>query len=132
MLLPDLSPAEIDSVEGQIEALGVSALIVPLGGIGATFPTFVQNNADLRFTIDTAVEEWLHQYLAFRPLGFRYVLDLLGIARNYDIVTINETVASIVSSEIGTHVYSKYYAADEAVVQPAPTTKSLPSISTPQ
>jgi len=41
----------------------------------------VDNSADLRFTIDAAAEEWLHQYLAFKPLGFNYVLNLLGINR---------------------------------------------------
>jgi hypothetical protein len=56
-------------------------------GTRACHPTFVANNADLRWTIDTAAHEWLHQYLAFKPLGFRYVLDLLGIAHNYEIGT---------------------------------------------
>ncbi len=115
MLLPDLSVERAESLEAEIEALGVSALVVPLGGLGATFPTFVQNNADLRFTIDTAAEEWLHQYLAFKPLGFDYVLHLLGITRNYDIVTINETVAGMVAKEIGEQVYDTYYAKSEPV-----------------
>jgi predicted nucleic acid-binding Zn-ribbon protein len=123
MLLPDLSLDKAEALETQVGDLGVSALVVPLGGLGATFPTFVDNGADLRFTIDAAAEEWLHQYLAFKPLGFNYVLDLLGIARNYDVATINETVASMVSKEIGAQVYDKYYASDEPATQPAPTTK---------
>lgn len=123
MLLPDLSLEKAEALEAEVENLGVSALVVPLGGLGATFPTFVDNGADLRFTLDAAAEEWLHQYLAFKPLGFRYVLDLLGIARNYDVVTINETVAGMVSKEIGAQVYDKYYAADESVTPPAPATK---------
>jgi len=47
--------------------------------------------------------------MAFKPLGFRYVLDLLGVARNYEIATINETVASMVSEEISAIVCDRYY-----------------------
>ena len=79
---------------------------VQIGGLGATYPAFVADNADLRWTIETAAHEWVHQYLAFKPLGFRYVLDLLGITTNYDIDTINETVADLVGQEIGTEVYN--------------------------
>jgi hypothetical protein len=56
-----------------------------------------------------AIEEWLHQYLAFRPLGFLYALDLIGVSQNYEIVTMNETLASMVSDEIGLILYQKYY-----------------------
>ena len=83
--------------------------MVALGGLGATYPTFVANDAGLQFTIDTATEEWLHQYLAFKPLGFLYLLDLTGVSRNYDITTMNETLASMVSKEIGAIVSEKYY-----------------------
>jgi hypothetical protein len=64
---------------------------------------------DLRSTINAATEEWLHQYLAFRPLGFRYVLDVTGLIRNYDIACMNETLAGMVSKEIGDLVYDRYY-----------------------
>ena len=89
--------------------MGVSSLVVELGGFGATYPSFVANDASLRFTIDTTVEEWLHQYLAFKPLGFLYLLDLTGVSRNYEIATMNETLASMVSKEIGAIIYEKYY-----------------------
>jgi hypothetical protein len=110
MLLPDLSTVEMESLEAKVDNLNVSALVVPLGGLGATFPTFVNNGTDLRDALVAAVHEYLHQYLAFKPLGFRYVLDLSGISRNYDIVTINETVANMASKEIGAQIYQEYYA----------------------
>ncbi|MFC1951894.1 hypothetical protein ACFLYI_02485, partial [Chloroflexota bacterium] len=75
----------------------------------ATYPSFATNDASLRFTLDTVTEEWLHQYLVFKPLGFRYLLDLTGVARNYEIATINEALAGMVSKEIETMVYEKYY-----------------------
>jgi hypothetical protein len=109
MLQPDLITDEINDIETRTDQLDVSSLVVGIGGLGATYPTFVANDMDLQTTINAAAEEWLHQYLAFRPFGFRYVLDLTGIARNYDIARMNETVASMVSQEIGSRVYNKYY-----------------------
>lgn len=106
----ELSPIQVEDIESRVDALGVSSLVVEPGGFGGTYPTFVINSAGLRFTIDAATEEWLHQYLAFKPLGFRYVLHLTSISRDYEIVTINETVASMVSKEIGAMVYDRYYA----------------------
>ena len=113
-LVPDMSVAEMETVEAQADELGVSSLVVGLGGIGATYPTFVTNDASLSFTIDAVAEEWLHQYLAFKPLGFLYVLDLTGISRNYDIAAMNETLASMVSTEIGAIVYKVYYSGYES------------------
>lgn len=74
----------------------------------------------LHSTINIAVEEWLHQYLALKPLGFRYVLDLLGISRDYEIATMNETLAGIVSDEIGALVLTRYYP-DYEVTPPPPS-----------
>jgi len=107
-LEPDLIPEEIEDIEARVAELGVSSLVVRVGGF-ATYPSLVANDASLRFTIDTTTEEWLHQYLALKPLGFLYLLDLTGLSRNYEIATMNETLASMVSKEIGSIVYEKYY-----------------------
>ena len=109
----NISLEQIEDIEDKVDNLDVSSLVVELGGFGGTYPTLVSNNASLQFTVDTATEEWLHQYLVFKPLGFRYLLDVTGIARNYEIATISETVASMVSKEIGSMVYEKYYAQHE-------------------
>ncbi|MCX6010881.1 MAG: hypothetical protein NT134_01235 [Chloroflexi bacterium] len=116
----NLTLEEIESIETEADALGVSSLVVALGGTGALYPTLVLDDASLRFTIDAAVEEWLHQYLALKPLGFRYILDLLGISRDYEIATMNETLAGIVSAEIGALVLAKYYP-DYADSSPPPS-----------
>ncbi|MCJ7605687.1 MAG: hypothetical protein MUO19_06605 [Dehalococcoidales bacterium] len=113
LLLPDILLEDIETIEEEVEALGYSALVVGLGGI-ASYPNYVTNDAGIRFILDTAAEEWLHQYLAFTPLGFYYVLDLLGIRQDDDIATMNETVAEIVAKEIGGRIYTKYYTQDEA------------------
>jgi len=107
-LQPSISLEEIEDIEAKVDKLGVSSLVVELGG-SATYPSFVTNEASLRFTFDTATEEWLHQYLVFKPLGFLHLLDLTGVRRNYDIATMNETLASMVSKEIGAIVCEKYY-----------------------
>ncbi len=109
MLQQNLSLEEIESIEVEVDELGVSSLVTEIGGFAA-YPSVITSNNGLHFTIDTATEEWIHQYLAFKPLGFLYVLDLSGISRNYEIVTMNETLASMVSKEIGSLVCEKYYA----------------------
>ena len=114
-LQPNLDLAQIEDIEARTDSLGVSSLVVELGGLGGTYPTLVTNEASLRFTLNAVAEEWLHQYLAFRPLGFLYLLDVTGLSRNYEITTINETVAGIVSKEIGTIVYDRYYRQREDV-----------------
>ena len=109
-LKQDISLDQMEKLESKLEQLNVSALVIPIGGLGATYPSFVMENSDLKYTIDTAAEEWLHQYLAFKPLGFRYVLDLLNIKPDADIDSINETVAGLASEELGDLVYARFYA----------------------
>ncbi|MFC1899811.1 hypothetical protein ACFLXP_05770 [Chloroflexota bacterium] len=109
LLQPQLSTTVVETIESEADDLDVSSLVLGIGGLGATYPSFVNNKNSMRFTINTAVEEWLHQYLTFRPLGFKYLLDLTGISRNYEIATMNETVASMLSKEIGSMIYKKYY-----------------------
>jgi len=109
ILLPSLSLEEIEDIEAEVDKLGVSSLVVELGGLGATYPNLVTDEASLQFTIDTATEEWLHQYLVFKPLGFLYLLDTTGVSRNYEIAIMNETLAGMVSQEIGTMVVENYY-----------------------
>ena len=104
-----ISLKEMEEIEAEVDKLGVSSLVVELGGLGATYPTLVTNEASLRFTVNTVTEEWLHHYLVFKPLGFLYLLDLTGVSRNYEIAIINETLASMVSKEIGSIVCQRYY-----------------------
>jgi hypothetical protein len=107
-LQPHIGLEEMEAIEGEVDGLGVSSLVLELGGLAA-YPSFVTNNASLRFTLDTVTEEWIHQYLLFKPLGFLYLLDLTGVGRNYEIATINESLAGMVSREVGSMVYDKYY-----------------------
>jgi hypothetical protein len=109
VLLQDMSIEQRESLESSIDALGLSSLVDDLGGFGGTYPSLVSDEGSMRFLLNTIAEEWLHQYLVFKPLGFRYLLDCIGIKQEPDIVTINETAVGIVSREIGGEVYSRYY-----------------------
>lgn len=123
LLSQDISTQQIDNIESGVDALHVSSLVVELGGFGGAYPTFVTNTSDIRFTIETAIHEWLHQYLAFKPLGFFYLLDALGIRPDYDVATMNETVADIVSQELASSLLCHYYSNCEVAgrpVTPAP------------
>lgn len=109
LLSQNLSIEDKEIIEAQVDGLGVSSLVIDLGGFAAAYPPFVTDNADIEFTIDTIIEEWLHQYLAYRPLGFRYLLDSIGIRQDPDVIIMNETLAGMVSDEIGDEVIARYY-----------------------
>ena len=109
LLRQELTVEEMEYIEDQIDALGLSALVVSLAGFSATYPTIISDQLNLTDTINTTVEEWLHQYLIFRPLGFLYLLDSVGIRRNSDIVTMNETLAGLFSREVGSEICERYY-----------------------
>ena len=109
MLVDSLDSRTATELEARVDALGVSSLVIQIGGLGATYPTFVADDATMEWTIQTIAEEWLHQYMFFTPLGFLYVLDGLGLRRDYEIATMNETVAGIVSAEVAERVLERFY-----------------------
>jgi hypothetical protein len=102
LLQPGLSVRQMEQVETRAEALGYSALVVPIGGLG-TYPAMVPYSSNLKFLLTTVAHEWTHQYLALRPLGYRYSL---GLERDPDVIAINETVADMVGQEIGEAAYA--------------------------
>jgi hypothetical protein len=109
MLQPGLTAAEMESIETQVDGMDVSSMVTGIGGLAATYPAFVADGMSLRQTINAATEEWLHQYLVFRPLGLRYLLDITGVSPDYEIACMNETLAGIVSKEVGALIYEEYY-----------------------
>ena len=109
LLRQDLSENEIEEAEKRVDALGFSSLVVELGGFGAAYPAIVSPNMELQQIINAAVEEWAHQHLAFKPLGFLYLIDSLGIRQDPEIIIMNESLAGIIADEIGKAVYENYY-----------------------
>lgn len=109
LLVDGLAVEEMERIEAASEGPDHSALVVALGGFGGLYPALVADTSSLSFLVEAATEEWFHQYLAFTPLGYRYVVHLLGVRRDYPIVTMNETVAGMVSEELARAVLVRYY-----------------------
>jgi hypothetical protein len=90
------------ALEARVEhGLDVSALVVPIGGVGM-YPTMVMRTTDLNWLTSTIAHEWTHNYLEFRPLGLLY-------DHTPELRTMNETTADIVGGEIGAKVIARYY-----------------------
>jgi hypothetical protein len=100
LLKSDLTLEQIEGVERREEAKGVSALVVGIGGVG-TYPSSIPPSADYADLLETVAHEWLHQYLFFRPLGWRYFEDP-------SLATINETVVTIAGRELGAMAAERY------------------------
>lgn len=97
-----LTVPEQEALEAAIvDQLDLSALVVPIGGLGV-YPTMIVENGNLNWTAATIAHEWVHIWLLRWPLGYRYLEG--GVIR-----TINETVASLVGDEIGALVIERYY-----------------------
>jgi len=93
-LIPGLTLEQQIELESEVEKnLGVSALVVPLGGLG-TYPTMIMETSWINWVVEAVTHEWTHIYLYFTPLGQRY-------ETSGDMRTINETTASLVGKAIG-------------------------------
>jgi len=112
-LRTDLTLPEMVALEQKVESgLNVSALVVPIGGIGV-YPTMVLSTSNLQNLVETVAHEWIHNYLTLRPLGLSY-------EKNADTRTMNETTASIAETEIALNLLKQFYPED--IPQPSPQT----------
>jgi hypothetical protein len=101
-LNPGLSANQMDDLETEVaRGLDVSALIVPLGGVGI-YPTMVYRESALEYLLKTVAHEWIHNYLTFKPLGWHYY-------DNPQLRSMNETTADICGSEISQAVLRNFY-----------------------
>ena len=116
LLIQGLSVDVMAQIEGKVDALDLSSLVVPLGGFGAAYPALVSPDMAPAHIVNAAVEEWAHQYLAFKPLGFLYLVDSLGLRQDPDVIVMNETLAGMIAQEIGDKVYEHYYSNPESQV----------------
>ena len=100
----DMTLEEKVRLEQKVEASrDVSALVVPIGGMG-TYPTMVQESTNLTWIVEVIGHEWIHNYLALRPLGMNYYTSA-------ELRTMNETAASLLGTAIGWDVIRQYYPA---------------------
>ncbi|MFA5079182.1 MAG: hypothetical protein WC541_06845 [Dehalococcoidia bacterium] len=108
LLQPGMDAARMEELEDGIAEKGLSALVVKIGGFGAAYPAVVSPSLPLKTIAEAVVEEWAHQYLALRPLGFLYLLDSLGFSQDPGVITMNETLAGMMADEISAAVCSRY------------------------
>ena len=98
LLAPDLPLLERDRIERELfEEHDLSALVDNIAGL-STYPTIVSDQSTLRSVLRTAVHEWLHAYLFFRPLGWNW-------RRSPEMFSLNETVAELAGNELGDAVF---------------------------
>ncbi|OGO34030.1 MAG: hypothetical protein A2W35_14015 [Chloroflexi bacterium RBG_16_57_11] len=117
-LVPELTVGQQVNLEEQVDqALDVSSLVVPIGGVGA-YPTMVNETSNLEWLSEVVAHEWIHNFLTIRPLGMNYL-------KSPELRTMNETAASIAGKEIGRSILEKYY--PEMVPPPAPASPASPT-----
>jgi hypothetical protein len=105
LLSPDLDTAGIERMEARVDALGVSSLVSGIGGFGS-YPSMVPDTESLPRALEAVAHEWVHHYLAFRPLGRAFF-------SSYDMRTVNETVSDLVGGEVGRLTFERYYRESE-------------------
>lgn len=113
LLRGDMTVDEREALEDQYRRRGLSALVAGVSGIG-TYPALVPPDRGYAETLELMAHEWTHNYLAFRPLGFRYF-------QSSDLSTINETVADLAGRELGRLAAERFPLAAEPSPSPSPT-----------
>ncbi len=99
---PSLTLEDVLALETQVErGMDVSALVVPIGGVG-TYPTMISESTSLVWITDVIAHEWVHNYLTLHPLGLHYY-------SSPELRTMNETTASILGGEFGLLTLERYY-----------------------
>lgn len=101
-LMQGLSIAEREALETAVfENLNLSALVVPIGGLGV-YPSMIMETSNLNWLAEVVAHEWSHLWMGPYPISLYYVSD-------HQVRTMNETTASIVGTEIGEEVIVRYY-----------------------
>jgi hypothetical protein len=109
------------ALENRVEqGLDVSALVVPIGGVGV-YPTMIMRTTDLNWLTSTIAHEWTHNFLEFRPLGLLY-------DHTPQLRTMNETTADIVGGEVGAEVLRRFYPEAQHAAQPRLDHVGLPRL----
>lgn len=123
---PDLTLDQQVALEDEVATtLNVSALVVPIGGVG-TYPTMIAQTSNLNWLTEVIAHEWIHNYLTLRPLGVNYLT-------SPELRTMNETTASIAGKELGLALIARFYPAFlPPEPQPTPTPQANEPTPTPE
>jgi hypothetical protein len=99
-----------------LENLNLSALVVPIGGLGL-YPSMIMETSSINWLAEVTAHEWAHVWMAPYPVSLKYATD-------HQVRTMNETTASILGGEIGRKVIATYY---PERVPPPPTSNQFPA-----
>ena len=98
LLSTDVTLQEMEAIESQLlTESDMAALVENIGGL-ATYPASIPKNQPMRWTFQATAHEWMHHYMFFRPLG-------QNMFKTSEMITLNETVASIAGDEMGDMAY---------------------------
>ena len=98
LLRHGIHPGDREALERlTLEERNLSAIVVNTGGIG-TYPSVVSSGSSLHHALTTVAHEWLHNWFFFHPLG-QHFWD------SPDMITLNETAATLGGWEIGDRAY---------------------------
>lgn len=116
LLEPGLDRKQFEEIEHDAESengpeTGISAVVVGTGGV-ATYPAVISSSGAYERVVETAFHEWVHQYLAFFPLGRNYFA-------GSELRTLNETAANLAGVALAEAYFKRYPRLAEAT--PAPT-----------
>jgi hypothetical protein len=115
-----------DGLESAVfDDLNLSALVVPIGGLGI-YPSMIVETSSINRLAEVTAHEWAHHWLGPYPISLYYGVDPV-------VRTMNETVASIVGNEVGKKMIERYYPefAPPPPAEGPPTAEIPPSTDTP-
>ena len=111
LMEPDISLVVRERLEDRLmEEHDVAAISFQVGGLAA-YPASVLDTIPMSDMFRASAHEWVHHYMAFRPLGQK-------MFTSAEMVTLNETLADIVGREIGDR--AKELLMDEEEQPPVP------------
>ena len=120
-LRPGLEIGLVVELEDAVEADNVlSASAVPVAGLAA-YPSVVAPTSDYQQFVEAVAHEWVHHYLAFKPLGLHYF-------SNVELRTLNETVAALAGAELASLVVQRYPLAPDVVEELAAFAPPEPTV----
>ncbi|HET9476269.1 MAG TPA: hypothetical protein VFP63_02145 [Dehalococcoidia bacterium] len=124
LLEPGLGREQFEAIEREAESengpeTGVSAVVVGTGGV-ATYPAVVSSSHPYERVVDTAFHEWVHQYLAFYPLGRNYFA-------GSDLRTLNETAANLAGEALAAEYFRRYPRLETEATPPPSTAPADPA-----
>ncbi len=97
---------EAAAIEQEVERDGRLSAIVDAVGGAATYPSIVAPSSSYRELVAAVAHEWVHHYLAFKPLGQRYF-------HSAELRTLNETVANLTGEALADLVVARYPLAED-------------------